>query len=143
MRRRRTKLEAARQWLLRARSNLIRAKQPKPEGVVWEDLCFDAQQSVEKALKAVHVSKGLSFRKVHDIGELLASLSSAGIVPPQDVFDSVELTEFAVEARYPGPYEPVGEGEWEGAVRVAEVVVAWAESEVLGKKRAKPLFQDK
>jgi len=38
------------EWLRRAKSNLIRAKQPKPGGVFWEDLCFDAQQAVEKAL---------------------------------------------------------------------------------------------
>ena len=34
-------------WLKRAKSNLIRAKQPKHEEVFWEDLCFDAQQAVE------------------------------------------------------------------------------------------------
>jgi len=40
-------------WLARAQSNLIRAQQEKPEGVLWEDVCFDAQQSVERALKAL------------------------------------------------------------------------------------------
>lgn len=30
-------------WLRRAKSNLVRAKQPKPEDVLWEDLCFDTQ----------------------------------------------------------------------------------------------------
>jgi hypothetical protein len=29
-------------WLRRAQSNLARAKQPKPDEAVWEDLCFDA-----------------------------------------------------------------------------------------------------
>ncbi len=37
-------------WLKRAKSNLVRAKQPKPEEVYYEDLCYDAQQSVEKLL---------------------------------------------------------------------------------------------
>jgi hypothetical protein len=40
-------------WLRRARSNLARAKQDKPDEVLFEDLCFDAQQAVEKALKAL------------------------------------------------------------------------------------------
>ena len=31
--------------LRRVKSNLIRAKQPKHEEVLWEDLCFDAQQA--------------------------------------------------------------------------------------------------
>lgn len=37
-------------WLKRAKSNLVRAKQPRPEEVYYEDLCYDAQQSVEKSL---------------------------------------------------------------------------------------------
>ncbi|HEX5416749.1 MAG TPA: HEPN domain-containing protein [Chloroflexota bacterium] len=41
------------EWLRRARSNLLRAQQPRPEGVYWEDLCFDAQQAAEKAIKAL------------------------------------------------------------------------------------------
>ncbi len=40
-----------REWLNRARSNLLLAKSEK-EGVYLEDLCFDAQQAAEKAVKA-------------------------------------------------------------------------------------------
>ena len=54
-------------WLRRAKSNLARAKQPKPAEAIWEDLCFDAQQAAEKALKAVLVSSGIDFPKSHDI----------------------------------------------------------------------------
>ena len=43
----RTDLGSPKGWLRRAKSNLIRAKQPKHEEVFWEDLCFDAQQAVE------------------------------------------------------------------------------------------------
>ena len=50
------------EWLRRAKSNLIRAKQPRLEGVFWEDLCFDAQQSVEKALKGLLTFYGIPFR---------------------------------------------------------------------------------
>lgn len=43
-------------WLNRAKSNLARAKvgQLFPE-ILYEDLCFDAQQAAEKALKALFV----------------------------------------------------------------------------------------
>ncbi len=41
------------EWLRRAKSNLARAKQPKPDEAIWEDLCFDAQQAAERAVKAV------------------------------------------------------------------------------------------
>ncbi len=58
-------------WLSRARSNLAQAGQAKPEGVYWEDLCFDAQQAAEKALKALLLARNIPFRFVHDLGELL------------------------------------------------------------------------
>jgi HEPN domain-containing protein len=38
-------------WLRRARSNLARASTAKTDEIMWEDLCFDAQQAAEKALK--------------------------------------------------------------------------------------------
>jgi HEPN domain-containing protein len=50
------------EWLKRAKSNLILAKQPKPDGAFWEDYCFDAQQAAEKALKALRIHYKISFR---------------------------------------------------------------------------------
>ena len=41
-----------REWINRARSNLIKAANRVP-GVYLEDLCFDAQQAAEKAVKAL------------------------------------------------------------------------------------------
>jgi HEPN domain-containing protein len=117
-------------WLLRARSNLARARQEKPDGVLYEDLCFDAQQAAEKSIKALLVARGLPFRFVHDIGELLKAAADGGIEVPDSVMESVELTEYAVEARYPGPFEAVTDAEWRTAVRLAETVVAWAEAEI-------------
>lgn len=46
--------ERAKEWLTRAKSNLARVKAGKvSEDILYEDLCFDAQQAVEKALKAL------------------------------------------------------------------------------------------
>jgi hypothetical protein len=44
------------EWLRRARSNLARAKNRIPEACL-EDLCFDAQQAAEKAIKAVSFTR--------------------------------------------------------------------------------------
>jgi len=41
-------------WLQRAESNLNLAKKGKLEGVMLEDLCFEAQQAAEKALMGKH-----------------------------------------------------------------------------------------
>lgn len=115
------------EWLRRAKSNLIRAKQARPEGVCWEDLCFDAQQAVEKALKGVLISFGVPFRFVHDIAELLTRLEDGGIYLPTDVRLAAALSDYAVDARYPGLEEPVTEEEYQQAIALAEVVVHWAE----------------
>jgi HEPN domain-containing protein len=49
-------------WLNRARSNLVRAKEGiNIEGVYLEDLCFDAQQAAEKAIKALLIHLGVRF----------------------------------------------------------------------------------
>ncbi|NWF93353.1 MAG: HEPN domain-containing protein [Syntrophaceae bacterium] len=125
-----SKLGTPRVWLTRAKSNLIRSKQPKPEEVLWEDLCFDTQQAVEKALKAVLLARGISFRFVHDIAELITLLENQGIILPEEIKASAELTDYSVESRYPGPFEPVTEEEFKKALRIAEAVVAWAESQI-------------
>ncbi len=65
------------EWLVRARSNLARAAQPKPEAALWEDVCFDCQQAAEKAVKAVLVRYDIEFPKTHDIRALLTLLERA------------------------------------------------------------------
>jgi HEPN domain-containing protein len=115
------------EWLRRARSNLIRSKQPRHEEVFWEDYCFDAQQATEKALKALLLFHKIPFRFVHDIAELLTALEQNGISFPESLRAAAELTDYAVEARYPGPMEPITEDEYEEAVKIAEDVILWVE----------------
>ncbi|HAV21216.1 MAG TPA: DNA-binding protein, partial [Firmicutes bacterium] len=44
------------QWIRRARSNLARAKQGRQsEDIMYEALCFDAQQAAERSLKGLLV----------------------------------------------------------------------------------------
>jgi HEPN domain-containing protein len=115
------------EWLRRAKGNLARAKQPKPEEGFWEDLCFDAQQAAEKAVKAVLLFAGVVFPFVHDLGELLTLAARAGIDVPQELWGADQLSEFAVVTRYPGGRVPVDEDEYRRAVALAEQVVRWAE----------------
>jgi HEPN domain-containing protein len=62
-----------REWINRARSNLVRAQAILP-GVYLEDLCFDAQQAAEKAIKAVLIARGAAFPPIHDLAGLLTVL---------------------------------------------------------------------
>lgn len=49
-----------REWLNRARSNLAQARVHSPD-VYLEDLCFNAQQAAEKAIKALLIAYGIRF----------------------------------------------------------------------------------
>lgn len=61
------------EWLNRARRNLIRARlDARIDGVFLEDLCFDAQQAAEKAIKGVLIHLGVVFPYVYDLGALIA-----------------------------------------------------------------------
>jgi len=117
-----------RSWLRRARSNLARARclAGQPE-VLYEDLCFDAQQAAEKALKAVLVHRRAALRKTHALAELLTLVGKVGVNVPPEIEEAALLTPYAVEARYPGLWEEVTAADHEEAVRVAERVVRWAE----------------
>lgn len=45
---------------------------------------------------------------------------------------AAQLTDYAVEARYPGPVEPVTEEEYAEALQLAEAVVNWADQQIKG-----------
>lgn len=115
-----------REWLSRAKSNLLRS-QAQIEGVYLEDLCFDAQQAAEKALKSVLIYKKLRFPYVHDLGELLAMVKRSGEEVPDAVLQAARLTRYAVAMRYPGVVEPVTQAEYAEAVAIAGAVVEWAD----------------
>ena len=119
---------SAKEWLARAKGDLALADAPLPPGGFYEDLCFHAQQAAEKALKAIYLDRGWTFRYVHDLEELLTGLRGNGLPLPAEVSQAVLLTSYAFEARYPGPAEPVTEEEYRLAVDLAKAVVRWAES---------------
>jgi len=121
-----------REWLNRARSNLAKAKSAfgTPD-VYLEDLCFDAQQAAEKAIKAVLIHLGVRFPYVHDLSVLLDLVEQAGEKVPKSTRQAAVLSGYAVETRYPGLAEPATQQEYERAVTIAEEVVRWAETVIL------------
>ena len=114
-----------REWLNRARSNLALARNRAPD-VYLEDLCFEAQQAAEKALKAVLIGRGVEFPYVHDLARLLSLLEEEGEAIPTAVRKAGKLTPYALITRYPGIARPVTEGDYEEAVEIADAVVRWA-----------------
>jgi HEPN domain-containing protein len=128
-----------REWLRRARSNLAHARRHDPD-VELEDLCFDAQQCAEKAIKAVFIHRGEKFKYTHEIDDLLDQLAKNGLIIPKYARAAYELTKYAVLTRYPGMVAPVKGQSYRRAVRLASAVLRWAERQIAppGKKSGKP-----
>ena len=118
-----------REWLNRARGNPVRAEYCIP-GAYLEDLCFDAQQAAEKAIKAVFIERGEPFPYVHELKELLQKLERNGLKVPKYVWEADELSDYAELTRYPGNVGPVKAREHRRAVRIATAVLRWAERQI-------------
>jgi HEPN domain-containing protein len=118
-------------WLLYAKSNLLLAeKGGKLKGVRLEDLCFNAQQAAEKALKAVCLANDLEFPKTHSLVRLMDIIEVAGILIPANIKKADTLTQFAVETRYPSLSEEITKQEYKEAILAAARVVFWAEKSI-------------
>jgi len=117
------------EWIARAKSSLVLASVKTP-GVLFEDLCFQAQQAAEKALKAVFVARKIPYPYSHDINALLSGLEKHGIAIPETLWSAVTLTSYASDTRYPGITTPVTREEYIEAVRLAQHVLLWAEDQV-------------
>jgi HEPN domain-containing protein len=100
--------ESPADWLRYAYSDLELARVGRPAKVLFEGLCFHAQQAAEKALKAALIAKGVPAPKTHNIRTLL-DLLPPDVIPPKEVEDAASRTDYAVMSRYPTDFEPVGE----------------------------------
>ena len=119
------------EWLQRARSDLNLGKVAlRTRGVLPEDACFHAQQCAEKALKALLLSLGQPFPRTHAIEVLLDLLKTHGFDIPDSVDKAFELSQYAVQTRYPGDWEPVTKKEATAALERAALVLAWVENQL-------------
>jgi HEPN domain-containing protein len=123
--------ETPQAWLQRAHSDLAlaRAAFGTPD-VFLEDACFHAQQCAEKALKGLLVQRGIAFPRTHVLETLLDLLQAAGVDLSPEVDEAFALTQYAVETRYPGEWEPVTDEEAGAALRMAAQVLAWVETQL-------------
>lgn len=112
-------LKLVRQWIERAEEDLRNAEHTltMEKDCPFGTVCFHAQQCVEKYLKALLVSQGVDFPKVHDIPELLALVPSS-VRPVLSVEEQERLTDYAIVTRYPGDWEPITRDDAERAVEV-------------------------
>lgn len=69
-------------WLAHARSDLKLARLGMGQDVLPEQICFHAQQAVEKSLKAVLLFRRIDFPFTHDLEELIETFEHAGVELP-------------------------------------------------------------
>jgi len=94
-------------WMEKADRDLEVAKRElKLSDPLTDIICFHAQQSAEKYMKAYLIWLDIEFQKTHDIEDLVvvASKKDPSILKFKD--SGAELSVFAVEARYPEFEEP-------------------------------------
>ena len=121
-------------WFLQAERDLNQAKASKTEGR-HEWACFAAQQSAEKAVKALHLELGQEAWG-HVIARLLQELPLE--VPKDLVEKSKVLDNFYIPTRYANghpegpPFEHYGSLQSEEAIRYAGEVLDFVRSKMAG-----------
>jgi len=98
-------LKRAQAWLRKAQSDL-RAIEIliKDSDFPLNIVCYHAQQTVEKALKALLTAYGVPFSKTHDLA-LLDRLLPSAIDVGLEARALAELSYFAIQSRYPTEFE--------------------------------------
>ena len=110
----------------RAKSSLAISKNKYDENIFYEDLCFQAQQAVEKALKGLLIFFNVEPERTHNLVLLIKELSKY-ITIPIEINETVIFNDYAVQTRYPGNYTPIDEEEYKNAIKIAENCVNWIE----------------
>jgi HEPN domain-containing protein len=125
-------LRETRRWLrfasedIRLAETLLRQESGAPRHIGWL-----AQQAAEKAIKAVPVFPQIDFPKSHDLDALRILLPDGWGI--KSVYpDLADLTEWAVEARYPSDWPEAALPEAREAVEKARGMLNAAADELRG-----------
>lgn len=93
--------EFVKQWLFKANEDLLVVdKLTEYEIIATSSVCFHCQQAVEKFLKAFLIAHDIEIKRTHNIEFLLSECADIDLdfahINPK------ELSDFGVDARYPG-----------------------------------------
>ncbi len=121
----------ARRWLRYATEDLASARAlAASDETAPRQPCWLAQQAAEKALKAALIYRRIDFPRTHDL-DLLCNLLPVDRRALIEASDLAELTEWAVEARYPGDWPEATPADAARAVATAEQVVRTVHAELM------------
>ena len=97
-----------------------------------EIMGFHAQQSSEKLLKALLMGKNISYRRTHDLRELIDLIRDNDIEFPESLMEIRTLSPFAVEFRYDYiPLEEEDDFNRQKALEMVQQLRKWVENTLL------------
>ena len=116
-----TSRDHAESLMFKASHDLIAARAILSASDAFDTVCFHAQQTVEKSLKAVLALHEIEYPRRHDVGELLELVKP--LVPDiaQYAERIIDLAPYAVEIRYEVEFEPSDDQAMEAVQTAAEV----------------------
>ena len=121
-------MERYESWIDRARSSLEIARTKKNDFVYYEDLCYQAQQAAEKAIKGILIYYNVEPQFTHNIGILLGELQAFENI--DEIKEAIKLTKYAVQTMYPGKYDDITKQDYEESIAIAQKCLEWAQSKV-------------
>jgi HEPN domain-containing protein len=123
-------MERYESWIERAKSSLEISKIAVGINVYYEDLCYQSQQAVEKALKGLLIYYGVEPEFTHNIGMLLNELEKFTDIP-ENIKKAIELTKYAIITRYPGEYDEITKEGYAESIKIAEDCLEWIKNKIL------------
>ena len=98
----------AKEWINAAKLDLANIKYIINDELLSPIVAFHSQQATEKVLKALLISKEISFKKVHSLEKLFMLGKNYISIDNYDVIDL--LDSLYIDSRYPGSFGLLPEG---------------------------------
>lgn len=123
------KMEIAKQWLAKARNDLLNADNNlQSEDIPYDTVCFHCQQAAEKLLKAYLAGKNKLHPVTHDLFFILEKILPLNSEAEQLRDSLAILMPYAVEIRYPDDWYMPSEVDALEARDAANKVLVWLEN---------------
>ena len=98
----------------------------------YEVICYLCQQTAEKAVKSVYISKfGIDSKlHTHDISNILKEMSIGSNEDSELISGANRLTQYAVSARYPSNVD-YDDNDAKKALAAASYILTWAQRKLM------------
>ena len=127
-------IELVNKWVMKAERDFKTVeKLIEADEIITDTVCFHAQQSIEKYLKAFLIYHQIPFGKTHDLIFLIQKCKD--IDEDFEKFDTPEtdkLTDYAVEVRYPNEFYIPSMEETKESYEIAKEVMDFVRDKLKG-----------